>query len=91
MNPVDFLSGAVTFAYVLAGLFFLRFWRRTGDMLFVAFAVAFGLMAANQVGFSLYGSQAESAGWIYLLRVAAYVLIIIAIVGKNLQAERRKP
>ena len=34
------VSGAITMGFVVAGLFFLRFWRRTGDGLFVAFACA---------------------------------------------------
>jgi hypothetical protein len=40
--------------YAVAGLFFLRFWVRTRAKLFVAFAVAFCLMALNQAvaGFS---------------------------------------
>ena len=45
---IDFLSGAVTIGYVLAALFFVRFWRRTADRLFLAFAIAFGLLALNQ-------------------------------------------
>lgn len=90
MNIVDFLSGAVTMGFLVAGLFFLRYWRRIGDRLFLAFALAFWLMAANQMGFSLLGSEAELAGLPYLLRLAGYVLIIAAIVGKNLGI-RRKP
>jgi hypothetical protein len=45
---VEFLSGAVTFAHVLAALYFLRFWRRTRDRLFLSFALAFVLFALNQ-------------------------------------------
>ena len=40
----DFLSGAVAFGFFVCGLFFLRFWRRTRDELFMAFALAFGLL-----------------------------------------------
>jgi len=38
---VDFLSGAVTLGFLVAATFFLRFWRRTHDRLFIAFAAAF--------------------------------------------------
>ena len=43
-----FLSGAVAVAFVVAGLFFLRFWKRTRDGLFVAFALAFWLLGLTQ-------------------------------------------
>jgi hypothetical protein len=45
---VSFLSGAVTLGFLVAAAFFLRFWRRTHDRLFLAFAVAFMLLAMNR-------------------------------------------
>ena len=33
----DFLSGMVTAGYLVAALFFFRFWRRTKEPLFVNF------------------------------------------------------
>lgn len=83
MNIIDFMSGATTLGFIVAGLFFLRFWKRAGDRFFLAFGLAFWLMAANQIGFSMFGSAQESAA-IYLLRVIGYGLIIAAIVGKNI-------
>ncbi|WP_206078866.1 DUF5985 family protein [Allomesorhizobium camelthorni] len=44
----EFGSGLITMGFVVAGLFFLRFWRRTGDRLCAAVAVAFLMLAANQ-------------------------------------------
>lgn len=41
----EFVSGLITMGFVVAGLFFLRFWRRAGDRLFAAFAVAFWMLA----------------------------------------------
>lgn len=46
---IDFLAGAVTFGFSVASVFFLRFWRKTADRLFLAFSAAFGLLAVNQV------------------------------------------
>ena len=40
---IEYLAGAVTLGFAVAALFFLRFWRRTGDRLFMAFAAAFAL------------------------------------------------
>jgi hypothetical protein len=78
-----FLSGVATTGFILAGLFFFRFWRRTGDGLFIAFGVAFLLMALNQGLIVLSGIPREEQSWLYLLRLAAFGLLIIAIVAKN--------
>lgn len=80
---VEFLSGAVTFGFLLAGLFFLRFWRRTGDSLFLAFAVAFGLLGLGQALLALADVPVEERSWLYLLRLAAFGIILAAIWMKN--------
>jgi uncharacterized membrane protein HdeD (DUF308 family) len=78
-----FLSGAVTFGFVLAGLYFLRFWRDSRDRLFLAFAFAFWLLGLNQALLALTDIPFEERSWLYLLRLAAFALIIGAIVHKN--------
>lgn len=83
MTLVDFLSGAVTFGFVVAGLFFFRFWRRTNDPLFVAFAFAFWLLGLAQALIALANIPVEERSWVYLLRLAAFTLILIAIARKN--------
>ena len=82
---VAFAGGALTLGFLAVGLFFLKFWRRTGDGLFAAFAVAFGLLAANQAIPVLLGIPSEDQGYVYLLRLAAFVLIIAAVLRKNLR------
>lgn len=84
----DFAAGLLTAGYLVAGLFFLKFWRRTGDGLFVAFAAAFGLMAVNQVVPVIFGIPDEALGGVYLLRLAAFLLIIWAILRKNMARGR---
>ena len=86
MTPtlVPFLAGMVTAGYALAGLFFIRFWRSTHEVLFAAFAGAFGLMALNQALVAILQPVEEHRGWFYLLRLAAFLLIIAAILRKNL-------
>jgi hypothetical protein len=79
-----FSAGALTLGFLAVGLFFLKFWRRTGDSLFLAFAVAFALLAANQAAPILLGIPSENQAYIYLLRLAAFLLIIWAILRKNL-------
>jgi hypothetical protein len=85
----DFVWGLITMGYAIAGLFFLRFWSRTRDLLFMAFAVAFWLLALNQALVALSEAPREEQTWFYLLRLAAFLLIIAAIVGKNLRARAR--
>jgi hypothetical protein len=78
-----FLSGAITAGFVIASLFFFSFWRRTRDSLFAAFGAAFLLLAANQALITLAGIPEEHRSWIYLLRLAAFALLIVAIIRKN--------
>lgn len=80
-----FTAGALTLGWLAIGVFFLKFWRRTGDGLFLAFAVAFALLAANQAVPVLFGVPSEHQGYIYLLRLAAFLLIILAVLRKNLR------
>ena len=81
-----FISGALVMAYVVAGLFFLRFRRDSGDRLFAFFAAAFWLLAIQRVIVTL----SHPSETIYLMRAAAFVLIIIAIIDKNRgQSSRR--
>jgi hypothetical protein len=79
----QFISGMITMGFLVAGLLFLRFWTRTRDMLFAAFAAAFVLLAANQALVALIDAPREERSWIYLLRIAAFGLIIAAVVWKN--------
>jgi hypothetical protein len=78
-----FLSGAVTFGFIAAGLFFLRFWKRTRDGLFIAFALAFWLLGLNQALIALTDIPVEERSWLYLLRLTAFGLIIVSIWRKN--------
>jgi len=78
-----FAAGALSLGFLAVGVFFLKFWRRTGDGLFAAFAVAFALLAANQAAPVLANIPSENQGYIYLLRLAAFGLIIAAVLRKN--------
>ena len=88
MTLYDFLSGAVAFGFFVCGLFFLRFWRRTRDGLFMAFAIAFALLGLGQSILALGNIPTEERGSVYLLRLAVFALIMFAIVRKN-RASRR--
>ena len=82
---VPVFAGVIATLSLVAALFFLRFWRRTGDGLFLAFAGAFVLLAVNQAVPVLLGIPSENQGYVYLLRLAAFALIIWAILRKNMR------
>lgn len=84
----ELAAGALIFAYLIAALFFFRFWRRTRDGLFMAFGGAFVLMAVNQLALALLPVPQEEAYYIYLIRISAFLLILGAIVHKNIGKQR---
>lgn len=84
-----FLSGAATFGYLVGALFFVRFWRKSGDRLFLHFAIAFSLLALNQLLAFALDVISEPYSFVYSIRVLAFVLIIVAIVEKNVSAGRK--
>jgi zinc transporter ZupT len=86
---IDFLAGAVTLGYAVASVFFLRFWRKTADRLFLAFAAAFVLLALNQVLAAALEFGDERTPYVYSLRVLGFLLILWAIIDKNLSGRRK--
>lgn len=81
------LSGAIAVSSLLAGLFFLRFWRSSGDRFFLYFALSFALEGLNRIALGLLVDANESNPLFYSVRVVAYGLIVAAIWQKN----RRRP
>jgi len=84
MVSPDFFSGMIAMGFAVCAVFFLRFWRRTRDSLFLVFSIAFLLLALNQALTTLLGLPLEERSWLYLLRLAAFLIIIAAIVRKNI-------
>ncbi len=85
---IEFLSGAVTMGFLVTALFFVRFWRATRDRFFLAFAVAFALLSLNQGLAQWLGAADERVGYTYLLRVLGFLLILAAIIDKNVSRKR---
>lgn len=79
----DFISGASTIASLAIALFFFRFWRRSGERLFMFFGIAFIVFAANRIVLTALEETDEASAYVYLVRLAAFVLIIVAILDKN--------
>jgi len=78
-----FLLGVIVTASLTSGLYFLKFWKRTGDQLFLAFAAAFLIEGLNRIGFLLVEHPNEGSPVIYTVRFLAFLLIVDAIVRKN--------
>jgi hypothetical protein len=80
---VEFLSGASCVAAAAIALFFLRFWRDSGDRFFAFFALAFAIFAANRIALTALDDESEARTVVYLARAAAFGIIVLAIVDKN--------
>ncbi len=83
-----FAYGVIAAGYLIAGVFFLRFWSKTRESLLLIFACAFCLLAISQTLLGLLDLDREEQSWIYLIRLLAFSLIIIGIASVNM---RRKP
>ena len=79
----EMLVGAVVMASLVAALFFLRFWKSTRDRFFLFFAAAFLIEGINRVMFWQNASFTEDIEAYYLIRLVAYLLILLAILDKN--------
>jgi Family of unknown function (DUF5985) len=82
-NWALFLSGVLAMGYAVAALYFLKFWRRTGDRLFAYFASAFALLVFQRVALSVMSQTPEDAVGFYVIRLIAFALIAIAVLDKN--------
>jgi hypothetical protein len=80
---LDFSYGIAAMGYVVAAVFLAKFRSRTGDSLFGWFASAFGLLAMEQTLLAWEGGAREEQTWVYLLRLGAFLLIIVGVVRKN--------
>ncbi len=78
-----FVSGAVMMGCLAIATFFWRTWRRTNDRLFGWFAVSFLLLAVERFLIVATHAQELSTPWVYLIRLAAFALIALAIIEKN--------
>ena len=77
------LLGAVIMGDLIASLFFVRFWKITGDRFFLFFTASFIADAASRVvvdqGIPPFGHEALG----YMIRVLSYLFIVAGILYKN--------
>lgn len=81
-----FLLGVIVTASLTAAVFFFKFWFRTRDGLFLAFAVAFFVEGLNRMALLFVAHPNEGRPEVYLVRLFAFLLVAAAIVKKNRKA-----
>jgi uncharacterized membrane protein HdeD (DUF308 family) len=82
-----FLLGVIATTSLTAGLFFLKFWKKTRDSLFLAFGASFIIEGLNRCAVLFVQKPNEGSPWIYLVRLLSVLLILVAILRKNLGAK----
>lgn len=90
MSLIIFFSGIFVGTFFTAGLFFLKFWKASRDSFFRYFAIACWLLCIERI-LAIYleihsqsiTTNSETMMWVYLIRLAAFILIISAIIKKN--------
>jgi len=85
------LLGAIAMGSLIAGLFFLRFWKDTGDRFFLFFAVSFLVEGFNRAALGLSSDPNEGRPFFYFIRFLSFVLILLAIAHKNRRKEPADP
>jgi hypothetical protein len=78
-----FLLGVIVTASMVAGAYFLKFWRQTRDPLFLGFAAAFFIEGVNRTCFLFVASPESGSIILYSVRLLSYLLILVAIAYKN--------
>lgn len=79
----QFLSGAIVMGFAVATLLFLRYWRQTRERLFLFFAASFFLLALNYAWLSVTRIPVEERSPLFLVRLLAFSLIIVAVLQSN--------
>ena len=89
MNPIMhplldvFLHGFIAACSLIAGLFFLRFWRETRDFLFLAFVFFFVIQGFSTTYVVSFRYPNLGSPWLYGLRLFSVLVVLAAILKKN--------
>ncbi len=89
MSPIShpladvFLLGCITASSLTIGLFFLRFWKATRDILFLAFAVFFVIQGGSHAFVVSLSHPNEGSFWLFLVRLLSILVVLAAILWKN--------
>jgi hypothetical protein len=78
-----FVAGLLVTGYAVAALFFGRFFRQSGDRLFLFFAAGFALLAIQRLGLAMAALLPLPLTTHYVLRLLAFLVILFGIIDKN--------
>jgi hypothetical protein len=78
-----FLLGFVAACSLVAGVFFLRFWRATRDFLFLGFAAFFLIQSGTNFVILTLPHPNTANLWIFLLRLLSMLAVLAGILWKN--------
>ena len=91
-----FLSGVMGTTFAASGIFFLKFWKASRDPFFLYFAFACELIALERivvvtlhVVYGPHDTVPDLRMGIYIIRLAAFVLMLVAIVQRNRASGQR--
>ena len=87
-GSLQFFSGMIVMCDLVAALFFLKFWSRSGDRLFAYFTIAFVILAIQRTVLTLADPTDTMELLTYGLRAVAFIVLIVGIVDKNRAASR---
>lgn len=90
-NFTTFMAGISMATFFGAGVFFGKLWLASQDKFFLYFGMGCALLSVERVvALAVLGTLdngnaqvMESSSWIYLLRLCAFTMILIAIIEKN--------
>jgi hypothetical protein len=75
------LAGAIMASAWVICVFFVRFWKKTGDPLFACFAIAFLLLGVERVAIVFLPDDRRFIA--YLIRLASFLFIIPGVWKMN--------
>jgi hypothetical protein len=79
----SFLLGVIATASLTAALFFFVYWRRSRDILFLAFAVSFAMQSFNEGALLRAPDPSSPSLSFYLVRLIAFLILLGGILKKN--------
>lgn len=83
-NFDNFLLGFIVACSLVAGLFFLRFYRATRDPLFLAFLIFFVVQGCTNAAILELPQPNLGTPMIFLVRLLSVLVVLVAILWKNL-------
>lgn len=78
-----FIAGALTALCMVAALFFLRFYVKSRDRLFLCFSFAFVMLGVERIFIAVTEIADEKVGSVIVIRLVSFILIFLAIIDKN--------